>query len=303
MPYKSRTKPYLLKLLTFLNNRMELSEPEKQYLYSLKKGYEGEVKFDTLTEKLRSECYILNDLLLEINNTEFQIDTTLIYQAKLFLCEIKNFDGEHFYDVKSEKFYKLPSLEINNPLHQLGRKENLLRQFLKARGINIPIEPYVIFIDSEFTLFQAPIHKSIILPTQLPEFIKKLDSLPSKLGGFHKKLADQLVAAHKTVSSHKHEINYDYALLQKGLTCCLCDSFDMTVRGNKLVCGGCGAEEKVDDAVLRCVEEIRVLFQGMRITTKLVYDWCRIIESKKMIKRILSDNFNTLGSKRWVYFE
>ena len=167
MAYKLRTKPYHLKLLTYLNNRIKLSESERQYLYSLKKGYEGEVTFDTLTEKLRSECYILNNLLLEVNNTEFQIDSTLIYQAKLFLCEIKNFDGEHSYDPKSMKFYKMPSLEINNPLHQLDRKENLFRQFLKARGMTIPIEPYVVFIDPEFTLFQAPIHPSSFLHNSL----------------------------------------------------------------------------------------------------------------------------------------
>ena len=133
--------------------------------------------------------------------------------------------------------------------------------------------------------------------------MKKLDSLPSKLGAFQKKLADQLVTAHKTVSSHKHEFNYDYDRLQKGLTCCRCDSFDMTFRGYKLVCGDCGTEEKVDDAVWRCVEEIRVMFPGMKITTSRVLEWSNQIVSKKVICRILKQNFTTKGSGRWVYFE
>ena len=79
---KPRPEPSKLKILGFLNTRMGLSEDEKQnYLY-LKKGYEGEVMFDSLTDKLQCECYILNDLLLKINNTFFQIDTLIIFQNK-----------------------------------------------------------------------------------------------------------------------------------------------------------------------------------------------------------------------------
>jgi hypothetical protein len=259
--------------------------------------------FDALTEKLQCESYILNDLLLEINNTEFQIDSSLISQAKMFLFEVKNSDGEHFYKADSGKFYKYTDMEITNPLHQVNRKETLLRQFLKIHGFNIAIEPYVIFIHPEFTLWQAPISQTIILPTQLNQLMKKLNNIPSKLGFIHKKLAERLVASHKEVSSPKHEISYEYGKLRKGITCCECNSFEITVCGNKLICNDCGEVELIEGAILRCVEEIRVLFPEMKITTKLVYDWCKIIESKKMIFRILSDNLETKGSKRWIYFE
>ncbi|MBY0144909.1 nuclease-related domain-containing protein [Neobacillus niacini] len=90
----SRTEPKLLTLLGFLNTRMILTEDElKQYLY-LKKGYEGEVAFDLMAaEKLNNEIFILNDLMLEINQSKFQIDSSLIIQDTIIPCEVKNYEG------------------------------------------------------------------------------------------------------------------------------------------------------------------------------------------------------------------
>ncbi|WP_317851488.1 nuclease-related domain-containing protein [Neobacillus bataviensis] len=89
MAFKGRVESDELKRLRILNIRMELSEQEKRHLFNLEKGYEGEVNFDLLTEKLQNECYVLNDLLLKSNNTSFQIDTTIIYQEPIYLirCE------------------------------------------------------------------------------------------------------------------------------------------------------------------------------------------------------------------------
>ncbi|HSU79021.1 MAG TPA: NERD domain-containing protein, partial [Candidatus Angelobacter sp.] len=69
MPYKSRTKSSELLILKSLNTRMNLSVKDKQHCFNLKKGYQGEVEFDLLTEKLQSDSLILNDLLLKFNNT------------------------------------------------------------------------------------------------------------------------------------------------------------------------------------------------------------------------------------------
>ena len=63
MAYKSRTEPLNLKRLKYLNNRMNLPEQDTQYYLNLKKGFEGEVKFDLLTEKLQSELFSKGDNL------------------------------------------------------------------------------------------------------------------------------------------------------------------------------------------------------------------------------------------------
>ncbi|MDQ1144320.1 hypothetical protein QE429_001147 [Bacillus sp. SORGH_AS 510] len=66
MAFKPRTERQELTILRSLNARMELPEEDKKNYYSLKKGYEGEVMFDLLTEQIQSDCYILNDLLLRL---------------------------------------------------------------------------------------------------------------------------------------------------------------------------------------------------------------------------------------------
>lgn len=72
MLYKARTKSKELLIMELLNTRMD---------------YEGEVLFDALTEKLQCECIILNDLLLNINNTNFQIDSLIITSEKNYSIE------------------------------------------------------------------------------------------------------------------------------------------------------------------------------------------------------------------------
>ncbi|SDN81094.1 nuclease-related domain-containing protein [Bacillus sp. OK048] len=134
MPLRSRTESDLLKLLGFLNTRMNLTEEDlKQYL-NLKKGYEGEVAFDLLTAaNLNSDVFVLNDIMLEINHTKFQIDSSLIIQDTIFPCEVKNFEGNYF--LKDDEFYFCGAKNpITNPLHQVKRAETLLQQYLKKMG-------------------------------------------------------------------------------------------------------------------------------------------------------------------------
>src|SRR5690625_5694810 len=107
MLYKQRKKPYELKVLEYLDTRMLLSRKERQYYFSLKKGYEGEVLFDSLTEKLQCECFILNDLLLNSNNNTFQIDSLIITSDTIYLFEVKNHAGDYYYE--SDNFYNKKS--------------------------------------------------------------------------------------------------------------------------------------------------------------------------------------------------
>ena len=163
--YKQRTKPFELKMLESLHRRKALPEEEKRYYYNLAKGYEGEVTFDQLTEQLDCECLILNDLLLNANNTSFQIDSVIVTLGKIYVYEVKNFDGDYYYE--ADRLFKKPKYEVTNPLHQLVRSESLLRQLLLRNGFNFQIEAFIVFINQAFTLYQAPLNTPIIFPTQV----------------------------------------------------------------------------------------------------------------------------------------
>ncbi|WP_164667564.1 nuclease-related domain-containing protein [Virgibacillus doumboii] len=301
MLYKPRTKSTELRILELLNTRMKLTDKDRGHYIRLKKGYEGEVQFDNLTEKLQCECLILNDLLLEVNSTTFQIDSLMIFQRLIRFYEVKNLEGDYYCE--SDKIYRKPRKEIINPLHQLSRSESLLRQLFSSLGTNPSIESSVVFINPKFTLYQAPLDKPIIFPTQIERHMNQLNSQTSKLTNKHKNLADQLIALNIKDSPFKQLPPYDYDQLRKGITCPKCHSFSVTVDSRKCVCQYCGHAELVGDAVMRSVEEFKILFPDEKITTNVIYDWCSVIASKERIRYILLNNFTRVGSGRWSYFE
>lgn len=301
MPYKSRIESAELLMLKSLNSRMGLSEKDKHHYFNLKKGYEGEVQFDLWTEKLRNECFILNDLLLQLNNTLFQIDSLIIFSESIYLFEVKNYEGDYFYE--SDRLYKKPRSEINNPLNQLSRSESLLRQLLQSLGSNLPLYASVVFINSEFTLYQTPLNKPFIFPTQLNRILKDLNTIPSKLNGKHKLLADKLISRHIKESPYKLLPSYDYNQLRKGITCVVCNSFSISVEGQKCVCKECGHEEVVTTAVIRSVNEFKLLFPEQKITTNVIHEWCKVVKAKKRIRRTLEKNYKKIGVRQWLYYE
>lgn len=117
LPYKGRTEPKILLFLRILNKREGLPKDAQKYYLNQEKEYQGEVQFDSLTEKLESNCYILNDLQLEVNNTSFQIDTVAIFEGTIYVLDVKNYEGEFLY--ASDIFKTVNGKEIKNPLNQL----------------------------------------------------------------------------------------------------------------------------------------------------------------------------------------
>ncbi|MGG3467362.1 nuclease-related domain-containing protein [Neobacillus pocheonensis] len=298
---KPLTKTAELIILGILNTRMVLSKEDKQVYLRLKKGYEGEVKFNSLTEKLGCECLILNGLLLEFNGSKFQIDSLIITQPRIYMNEVKNFEGEYYYE--KEKFYSLNGTERKDPLIQLKRSSSHLRQLLQNLGLYMPIEPWVVHINPEFTLYEAPRTEPIILPTKVNSYLRKLNTTPSKLNGKHEKLADKLISLHIDESPYSRLPPYHFDSMRKGGTCKVCDSFSIFVHGKNCVCGDCGHIEPVEAAVMRSVEELKLLFPEVRITTSVVLDWCKVFDSRKRISRILGKNYKIIGEHRWTNYE
>lgn len=301
MPYKSRSESFVLKVLRILNKRMKLTEDDQRYYLNQEKGYEGEVQFDGLTEKLQRECHILNDLQLDSNKSSFQLDSSLIFQETYSLFEVKNFEGEYVY---GDEYFKTSSgRDIQNPLDQLKRSKLLQSNLLQTLGNKIAIEAYVIFINPHFTLYQTPPDLPFILPTKLDSFMKKLDQKPSRLNDSHKTLADKLISLHQTVPPYTQLPSYEYDQLRKGITCKRCLSFSVSVQGKRVICHSCGCEEMVTSAVLRMVGEFSLLFPDKKITTNIIHDWCGVLISKKTISRTLGKYFMIKGVHQWTYYE
>lgn len=301
MVIKPRSESKELKLYRMLNMRMDLSVEEVQYYRSLEKGFEGEIQFDAWLESLpeSENRLILNDLLLECNHTTFQIDSLLLVDETLYVFEVKNYEGDFYID-ENGRWLTLSKKEIKNPLLQLERSESLLRQLLQNHGIKTHIEPYVIFINPNFQLYQAPLGQPIIFPTQLKRFSKKLPVKPANRKGIQ--IAEKLLSIHLKESPFKRLPKYTYEQLKKGIICQSCHSCELQFQDQILVCTKCSCKEDVRSSIIRSVEEFILLFPDRKVTTNAIFDWCKGIKSKKVIRKILSENFTCIGYGKSSYY-
>lgn len=301
MIFKPRIESAELRIFRSLNFRMDLSDKDASYYWQLEKGYIGELMFDAWSEDLSTNCLILNDLLLEFNSSAFQIDSLLISQSTIYLFEVKNFEGDYYLDKK--RWYSFSGSEIKDPVPQLERCESLLRRYLQSLGYQFTIVPYLVFINPHFTLYQAPLNQSFVFSTQLTSFLNKMNSKigSSSVNGKHTKLAQQLVAAHQTTSRYSHVPDYSYEPLKKGITCAKCHKFIVDFSGKTLICS-CGNIEDVQSAILRSVEEFKLLFPDRNVTTNAIHEWCGGTPSKKIIRKILLIEFNLIEKGRSSYY-
>lgn len=297
---KPRTEPPELSTFKILDIRMYLMRLDKQNYLNLKKGYEGEVMFDSMTENLQCDCLIINDLQIQVDNKPLQIDTLIITSESIYVFEVKNFFGDYFYE--SDRLYTKNTSEVYNPLLQLNRIETLLRQLLKKFGFNLPIVAKVIFINPEFTLYQAPMNLPFIFPTQINRYLKEMNQLPSNLKREHLILADRFISLHRKENPFSNLPNYNFDSLKKGLVCAVCSSFALIEEGLYVVCKQCRHKETAETSVLRNITEFKLLFPNEKITTNVIYEWCKPIKSKKRIQRILGKNFKTVGVRQWAYY-
>src|SRR5699024_2422910 len=134
-------------------------------------------------------------------STEFQIDSLLIYKNALFPLEINYFEGDYYYE--EERFHVVGSRkEIRSPLLQLQRTEFLFKHLLQRFNVNMNVKPYIIFVNKEFKLYQSPLNKPMIYPTQIKRFIQKINSSSGILTDSHKRIAEKLASLHITDSGH-----------------------------------------------------------------------------------------------------
>lgn len=304
--FKNRTESEELIKYRILNGRLDLPAKTRQDYQYLQKGYEGEDQFDKITTGagLNQKFYILNDLFLEHDKNKFQIDTTIITQTSIILCEIKNYDSNYYYKDKNFRYCSnSPNNSIKNPLEQLNRSKILLGKLLQKNGFNLIVDGSVIFINTEFFLYYAPMDEPIVYRPQLNKFIQVLNEKPSNLNSSHLKLAEMLVSKHNSNTSYLEFPPYHFHSLRKGGKCKLCNSFSLVVNGRKLVCTDCKQVERIEAAVVRGVDELRLLFPEMKITTAVVHEWCGLPITLTWVGKILKSHYKMVGYGQWTYYE
>ena len=301
MIMKPREMTAELLMLDALHNRMTLPPQDRKNYVHLQKGYEGEQQFDHLLGGLECDHIQLHDLLLEYSGTVFQIDTLLITKEKIFVYEVKNYQGEFFFE--QEKFMKYPHQEIMNPLHQIGRSAPMLTQLLRKLGFNLPIQFHIVFINLEFTLYHADKNPTIILPTQLNQHLRLLHEITTRLSQNHHRLAEKLVELHLEKSPYQKRPEYTYDEIRKGIVCGGCGLMEVELKGRKYYCAYCNWTEQVSTVITSSIKEFQLLFPEKKVTVSTIGDWCGGTVSLKTISRVLNQNFTRKGKMRWSYYE
>lgn len=300
--YNSPQKSKKLMILESLSQRSLLTQKYKNTLQNQKKGYEGERQYHhMLQKKLTSDCIVLYDLLLESNESEFQLDCIIIQEHQVWHLEVKNFEG--VFQVRDQSIFNLRNNhEMKSPLNQLERAKFLLNHSLQKGDCKIPVRSYVIFVNPEFTLYQHDPSLPIVHPTDIQRFIEVLNNKPSRLSPYHHKLAHHLFTNQISDEPYQRLPEYKIDLLKRGVRCMGCSGF-LSIKGTRLGCGECGYTEGLDTGIMRSVIEYHYLFPENRITTKTIWEWCNIKKSKDTFKRILSKYMVTDGVKRHRHFK
>ncbi|OIJ10337.1 hypothetical protein BKP35_14685 [Anaerobacillus arseniciselenatis] len=300
---KHRKESKELLLFRHLFFRNALSSKDKYYYRNLESGYAGELIFDEWLKPITSKLIFLSDLTFEINNSHFQIDSLLISPERIYLIDVKNHEGDYY--IGGNKWYTSAKKEIKNPLIQLQRTASLLRQLFQYHKINYYFEASLVFVNLEFYLYEAPMNSPIIFPTQRNRFINKLDTEAGGLRLKHRdfKLAEKLLSLHLTDSPYSRIPVFEYEQIEKGVICQSCKSIlTEQVTTKIMTCSNCGFAEGIEQAVLRSTEEYALLFPDKKITTAAIYDWCRIVASKRVLQETLAKNYKLIGHGKSSYY-
>lgn len=303
MAFKEREKPFRLLVMESLVNRMTLSRDDRNKYANWVKGYNGEVQFDSITEQLKCESIVLNDLYLTVRGKKFQIDTLLITAKCLYIYEVKNFEGEYYYE-NEKMYYERTKKEVFDPLYQIKNAESALRQLVDQMGYNLAIKKQIVFLNRDFALFQAPRNSGILLPGMLKSHFSMVNGISETLNQNHYRFAEEIKPMHMEGFSLHNVPYYRKELLKKGVTCFDCGSFiDCFTKKETCTCQYCGKKEVVSQTIMRHVQEYKRLFPNERITVSAICEWCDNQLSVRRIKYIFNQHLIAKGTGRWRYYE
>lgn len=299
---KSREKSAQLKGYESLNSRLSLSKDDRAIYSHFKIGFEGETLFDSYVESILSgDVLVLHDLLLSVNGSSIQIDSLILLNNRVYLFEIKNYKGE--YRFESGKYISKTGYSIVSPNNQLERTTTLFNQLMKQWNYSVNINENLVFINNEFTLFGAPPDDSVCLPTQVHTFLRNLNSQETALNPKMRQLANRLLDNHKQSVPFQLKLPaYEWKDLHKGPTCERCRSFAVEYTQRSCTCKACGLKTPKIHNIVGNIDEIRLLFPEMKITTHIVYEWLDGRATVRTIRRLLNSQYKRIGRSHDAHY-
>ena len=285
MLIKPRKKSINHFVLESVNYRMNLSSADKRRYQNQMKGFQGEQLFDQLINHPQQIGYIVNDLFLRNKDTDYQMDSILILNKQLIIYEVKNYTGEYRYENGS--LFSKNGYSLQNPVDQVNRKKSYLNNWLLNNGYSYKTKAYVVFINSDFYIYNLPPTNAILFVGQLDRHFNTLVNMNQSVNARDKKLAQALANQHNGNYRPDNLPSYSFNQLKKGIFCPKCFSFKHTDTRENRICTTCRHKEKIADAIYRSALEFQLLFPEIPISVSTIYEWCGGVYSKKRIKYAL----------------
>lgn len=280
MIIKARKQGKEQMVLECLSGRMPLSVDLERQLRQMQTGFSGEVWLDRELAVLDQSVAQVSDFVLA-GNQVCQLDTVLVSADRIYVLDVKNWGGR--YTVGKEGFEGI----TNDPLYQLRRASGLFNRMLVRERIGLPVESRLVFVNPQMTLYGLTAEMPIVLPQQIPDFLKEIEQTAGVLTEWEIRIAQRIAGCHSDENPYRLQVDYTWDEVGKGILCADCRQL-MVERSHKyLVCDRCGIVEGKGVAMLRTKTELDILFPGCVPEMDRLYRFCGGMVSKRGIFKAL----------------
>ncbi len=133
-------------------------------------GRQGErIATGVIREIIDAQDILLTNIHIMAEGKQTELDNVIINNRGVFIIEVKNYYGELFGKEDDREWIKNKvtasgaayQTTIKNPIGQVKRQVYILSRYLKEHGIDVWVEGYVFFLESN-----SPIKSGFVLETQ-----------------------------------------------------------------------------------------------------------------------------------------
>lgn len=285
--------------LRALKWRLPLNDDFENYLSRLERGFHGENEFSKKLAAYNEYAHVY-DFTFEIDGSMRQIDALLLFNNECVLFEVKNYIGDFIY--KNDEFYTYYTMQkISSPIRQLDDAAEKFSELLYRLGIRRSVRKFVVFINEEFHLYQAPDHQSIITRPQLRRSLNQLTRHQRPANSATLELKDTLLKLN-IKDTRPAKVLYQYEDLKKGLFCYKDGAVLKNYNRVTLICPTCGNKTSIKDAVLQSAQDFNTLFPREKLTIPALYDFSGGLLSKYNLRKALFEACERHSQARGTYY-
>lgn len=242
-----------------LNRRLPAVHPLKETVNGqariLRAGHNGEAALQFPLDFLSYDDFLIfYHLRIPDANGYFQIDALLLCNNFILIIEVKNIDGEVYFDDMGQSVRKKEGKEdsLTNPIEQIKLQHVRLLRWLRNFDFPaIPIEKIAVYT-------QKTLLKDFTSEKTIKNSVMRMDKLLSRIEEIQleytkscltdnqvNELAIHLLSAHTDETLHvldKYKISFEELL--KGVICPICMAVPMIRAGGKWKCNVCQQTSK-----------------------------------------------------------